>query len=237
MAMVNWPHQQCAAHNMTSVNMLTTAECQPHADVRKHKDRHRLGAPCHTARCSTGTRRHCQLRLLHCATGVCYSAMLNTVFALVSNYMHSFPSNCYSKGRSIAVTRNAESCSNEVSFSDPRKTEYSAILPRKPQRSQFEFNRKFKLCYRQNCYSKGKGKDHPITSRKGPKGVQMYNSTLSLTSPQDWLGVLRHAPAALPPGKARYPLYRRLGGPQDRSGRVRKNFSPHRDSNARPSSP
>ena len=30
------------------------------------------------------------------------------------------------------------------------------------------------------------------------------------------------APAALPPGKTRYPLYRRLGGPQGRSGRVRK---------------
>jgi hypothetical protein len=32
-----------------------------------------------------------------------------------------------------------------------------------------------------------------------------------------------HAPAALPPGKeTRYPLYRKLGGPQGRSGRVRK---------------
>jgi hypothetical protein len=31
-----------------------------------------------------------------------------------------------------------------------------------------------------------------------------------------------HASAALPPGKTRYPLYRRLGGPQGRSGRVRK---------------
>jgi hypothetical protein len=36
------------------------------------------------------------------------------------------------------------------------------------------------------------------------------------------MGGLRHAPAALPPGKTRYPLYRRLGGPQGRSGRVRK---------------
>jgi hypothetical protein len=32
----------------------------------------------------------------------------------------------------------------------------------------------------------------------------------------------RHAPAAIPPGKTRYPLYRRLGGPQGRSGQVRK---------------
>jgi hypothetical protein len=29
----------------------------------------------------------------------------------------------------------------------------------------------------------------------------------------------RHALAALPAGKTRYPLYRRLGGPQGRSGR------------------
>jgi hypothetical protein len=31
-----------------------------------------------------------------------------------------------------------------------------------------------------------------------------------------------HALAALPPGKARYPLYRRLGGPQALSGLVQK---------------
>ena len=32
-----------------------------------------------------------------------------------------------------------------------------------------------------------------------------------------------HGPAAsLPPGKTRYPLYSRLGGPQGRSGHVRK---------------
>ena len=31
------------------------------------------------------------------------------------------------------------------------------------------------------------------------------------------------------PGKTRYPLYRRLGGPQGRSRQVRK-ISPHRDS-------
>jgi len=28
------------------------------------------------------------------------------------------------------------------------------------------------------------------------------------------MGGQHHAPAALPPGKIRYPLYRRLGGPQ-----------------------
>ena len=36
------------------------------------------------------------------------------------------------------------------------------------------------------------------------------------------MGGQHHAPAALPPGKIRYPLYRRLGWPQGRSGRVRK---------------
>ena len=40
------------------------------------------------------------------------------------------------------------------------------------------------------------------------------------------MGCQRHAPAALPPGKTRYPLYRRLGEPQGRSGRVRKIPSP-----------
>ena len=38
------------------------------------------------------------------------------------------------------------------------------------------------------------------------------------------------------PGKIRYPLYRRLGGPQVLSGHVRK-ISPHRDSIPGPSSP
>jgi hypothetical protein len=36
------------------------------------------------------------------------------------------------------------------------------------------------------------------------------------------VGEQRHVPAALTLGKTRYPLYRRMGGPQDQSGRVRK---------------
>jgi hypothetical protein len=40
------------------------------------------------------------------------------------------------------------------------------------------------------------------------------------------LGGQRHAPFALPPGMTRYPLYRRLGRPQGRSGRVLKISSP-----------
>jgi hypothetical protein len=35
-----------------------------------------------------------------------------------------------------------------------------------------------------------------------------------------------HAPTALLPGKTRYPLYRRLGGPQEQSGHVQKILPP-----------
>ena len=39
----------------------------------------------------------------------------------------------------------------------------------------------------------------------------------------DRVGDQRHAPTTLPPAKeTRYPLYRRLGGSQGRSGQVRK---------------
>ena len=46
----------------------------------------------------------------------------------------------------------------------------------------------------------------------------------------------RHAPAALTPGKTRYPLYTRLGGHQGWSGRVRK-ILPYRDSIFGPPNP
>ena len=36
------------------------------------------------------------------------------------------------------------------------------------------------------------------------------------------VGDQRHAQTALPPGETRFPFCRRLGGPQGRSGRVRK---------------
>ena len=35
-----------------------------------------------------------------------------------------------------------------------------------------------------------------------------------------WVGGQPHAPPPLPPGKTRYPLYWRLGGPQGQSGRA-----------------
>ena len=42
------------------------------------------------------------------------------------------------------------------------------------------------------------------------------------------VGGQHHTLAALPPGKTRYPLYRWLGSPQGRSGRVRKISPPPR---------
>ena len=65
-------------------------------------------------------------------------------------------------------------------------------------------------------------KFHPRTYHEGPERDLGYGCTLSLTSALDGVGAQRHAPAALPPGKNWYPLYRRLGGPQSRSGHVRK---------------
>jgi len=50
----------------------------------------------------------------------------------------------------------------------------------------------------------------------------MYSSTFPSTSALDEVGVQLHAPSALPPGKTRYPLCRKLGRPQGLSGRVRK---------------
>jgi hypothetical protein len=43
------------------------------------------------------------------------------------------------------------------------------------------------------------------------------------------VGDHRHAPEVLLPGKTQYTLYRKLGGPQGRSGRVRKISLPYQD--------
>ena len=62
----------------------------------------------------------------------------------------------------------------------------------------------------------------PITGHEGPEGSRCI--ALLFLKPQRLVGVdgQRHALAALLPGKTWYPLYRRLGGPQGRSGRLRK---------------
>jgi hypothetical protein len=74
-------------------------------------------------------------------------------------------------------------------------------------------------------YKDCKGKYHSITSHTGPDGEYRYSSNLSLTSALDVLYAQHHALAALPPGMTGYPLCRRLGGSQDRSGRVWKSAS------------
>jgi hypothetical protein len=68
--------------------------------------------------------------------------------------------------------------------------------------------------------------NHEVKVRKGhegPEGEQRYSSTLSLTSALDGAGWSKPRPSRFTPRKeSRYPLYRSLGGPQGRSGRVRK---------------
>ena len=67
----------------------------------------------------------------------------------------------------------------------------------------------------------GKVTVHPRTGHEGPEGEQMYSPKVPSTSALDG-GGCPPRPAALPLGKTHYPLYRRVGGPQGRSGRVRK---------------
>jgi hypothetical protein len=67
-------------------------------------------------------------------------------------------------------------------------------------------------------------KDHPRTGHDGAVGEgYRYSSSLSSTSALDEGGWSKLHPSHFTPRKGtRYPLYRRLGGPQGRSGRVRK---------------
>ena len=62
----------------------------------------------------------------------------------------------------------------------------------------------------------------PITGHESPEGSRGIALLFLDLGTQMGVGGQHHAPAALPPGNTRYPLYRRLGRPQGRSGRVRK---------------
>ena len=85
---------------------------------------------------------------------------------------------------------------------------------------------------RDNLAAYLKGKFHPTAGHEGPEGKQKLSSALSLTSALDGGGWLTSRPSRFTPGKETcYLFYRRLGGPQSRSGRVRKISIP------RPSSP
>jgi hypothetical protein len=78
----------------------------------------------------------------------------------------------------------------------------------------------------------GKGKDkvtgkvHSRTGHEAPKVGQRYICVLSLTSALVGVGSQRHASSALPTGMNRYTFCKKLSGPQDLSGRVRKNSPP-----------
>ena len=54
--------------------------------------------------------------------------------------------------------------------------------------------------------------EHPMKAQRMSRGI-----ALLFLQPRRSVGCKIHA---LPPGMTRYPLYRRLGGPQGRSGRV-----------------
>ena len=85
---------------------------------------------------------------------------------------------------------------------------------------------------------KGKGKGFPLQARLWPRGwieVQLYVSKTTALGGGEQSS--ERPGRTLPPGKTRYPFYRRLGGPQGRSGQVRKISSPTGDSIPGPSSP
>jgi hypothetical protein len=65
-----------------------------------------------------------------------------------------------------------------------------------------------------------------VISHEDPQVMQRCSSILSLTSALDGVVGQRHAPAAFSAVKTWYPIYRRLGGSQGRSGRMRKISSP-----------
>jgi hypothetical protein len=66
------------------------------------------------------------------------------------------------------------------------------------------------------------GKFRPRTGHEGPEVEWRYSSILSLTSALDGVGWLSLPDRFTPGNEDRYPLYRRLGGTQDRSGRVQE---------------
>jgi len=57
------------------------------------------------------------------------------------------------------------------------------------------------------------------TAHKGSRGIALLFLDHATIRSE---GSASRAGRSLPPGKTRYPLYRRLGGPQGRSGQVRK---------------
>jgi len=86
-------------------------------------------------------------------------------------------------------------------------------------------NRLALVTEKQCVFCEVKDTGHPITGHEDPGGEETYGSALFLTSALDGVSVKHHTPADLHLGKTLYPLYRRVGGPQGRTGQMRK-FSP-----------
>jgi len=63
-------------------------------------------------------------------------------------------------------------------------------------------------------------------AKKAQRGSRLIALLFLQPRPYIKVGGQRHAPAASLPGKTRYPLYKRLGGPQGRSGCARKPSHP-----------
>jgi len=59
-----------------------------------------------------------------------------------------------------------------------------------------------------------------LTAHKGNRGIALLFPDHGTR--RGWGGSASRPGRSLPPGMTRYPLYRRLGGPQGRSGQVRK---------------
>ena len=83
------------------------------------------------------------------------------------------------------------------------------------------FSRQQQVLYKVKV--KDKGKVLPRTGHEGPEGEQICSSTLPSTSALDGGGRSTPRPGRFTPGKDPVPIVnRRLGGPQGRSGRLRK---------------
>ena len=70
-------------------------------------------------------------------------------------------------------------------------------------------------------FVKVKGKVHPCTGTEA-RGVAVLLYPFLATALEGGEGSASRPDRSLTPGKTRYPLYRRLGGPQGRSGQVWK---------------
>jgi len=69
-------------------------------------------------------------------------------------------------------------------------------------------------------------KIHPITGHDGPEGENRYSSFFFFNLGARWGEWSTPRLGRFTPEKTRYPLYRRLDGPQGRSGQVRKILPP-----------